>query len=190
MTERSTAAVLQDKLTEHGLARTLGRQDVSPQLVRELTIEEAARVVQRSILGPGSTPRAAKAMRKKSAKNVYKAKKSKKAPYAGRAMKSKKADASGMSARSATLVVRPNYWKRVKNELHVLICTNNRRYAALRKHLGKEGNTTQVAVITSIAAAIGSYIGIAAPVIGPFVTLGLMALLQIGKNAWCAGQTA
>ena len=67
MAERSTAATLQDKLTEHGLARTLGRQDFSPELVRELTIEEAARVVQRSILGPGPTPKAKKAARKKTA---------------------------------------------------------------------------------------------------------------------------
>jgi hypothetical protein len=87
-------------------------------------------------------------------------------------------------------VARPNYWKLVKNELHVLICTNDVRYAALRRHLGKESKTTQVAIVTSIAGTIGAYIGVAAAIVGPFVTLGLMALLQVGKNAWCAGQTA
>jgi hypothetical protein len=28
-----------------------------------------------------------------------------------------------------------------------------------------------------------------ATVVGPFVTLGLMVLLQVGTNAWCAGQS-
>ncbi|UVO34494.1 hypothetical protein KUL72_23745 [Bradyrhizobium arachidis] len=177
MADLSIAATLQGKLTEHGLTRTLGRQDVSPELVRELTIEEAARVVQRRILGPGPTPKAPKAARKKTVKYVAKAKKTKK-PVARK------------SASSAVRVVRPNYWKRVKNELHVLICTNDARYAALRKHLGKESKTTQVALVSSIAATIGAYIGVAAAIVGPFVTLGLMALLQVGKNAWCAGEVA
>jgi len=152
---------------------------VSPELIRELSIEEAARVLQRSILGPGPTPKAAKAMRKKTAKPMY-------VPRAKKSVKS----AARKAERSAVVAVRPNYWKRVKNELHVLIWTNDRRYAALRKHLGKESKTTQVAIVTSIAATIGAYIGVAAAVIGPFVTLGLMALLQVGKNAWCAGPTA
>lgn len=176
MAERSTAAILQGKLTEHGLARTLGRQDVSPEFLRELTIEEAARVVQWSIIGSGPTPKAPKAARKKTAKYAVKAKKTKKA-------------VARKSASSAGRAVRPNYWKRVKNELHVLICTNDARYAALRKYLGKESKTTQVAIVTSIAGTIGAYIGVAAAIVGPFVTLGLMALLQVGTNAWCAGQT-
>ncbi len=173
MAERSTAATLQGELTEHGLARALGRQDISPELVRQLTIEEAARVVQRSILGPGPTPKAKKAARKKTA-YVLKAKKTKKA-------------VARKAVSSAVHVVRPNYWKRVKNELHVLICTNDARYAALR--IGKESKTTQVAIVASIAGTIGAYIGVAAAIVGPFVTLGLMALLQVGTNAWCAGQT-
>jgi hypothetical protein len=43
-------------------------------------------------------------------------------------------------------------------------------------------------MVSTISASIGAYLGMAATVIGPFVTLGLMALLQLGKNAWCAGQ--
>ena len=125
-------------------------QDVSPELVRELTIEEAARVVQRSILGPGPTTKAKKA--------------AKKTAYVLKAKKAKKAVAR--KAVSSAHVVRPNYWKRVKNELHVLICTNDARYAAPRKHLGKESKTTQVAIVTSIAGTIGAYIGVAAAIVG------------------------
>jgi len=85
--------------------------------------------------------------------------------------------------------VQPNYWKRVKRELHILICTTDRRYETLRRYIGKESKTTQVALVSAISASIGAYLGMAATVIGPFVTLGLMALLQVGTNAWCAGQS-
>jgi hypothetical protein len=98
----------------------------------------------------------------------------------------KKVKKSKTVPRSA--VLQPNYWKRVKRELHLLVCTKDKKYAMLRKHLGKEGNATQMAIVTSISAGIGAYIGVSAAILGPFVTLGLMALVQVGANAWCAGQ--
>jgi hypothetical protein len=169
MVEQSTAAVLQDKLTEYGLVRALSQQDVSPELVRLLSIDEAARSLQRGLLYPGSTSKTAK-----KAKKVKAAKKSKKA---------RKVRSTGAHQ------VQPNYWKRVKHELHILICTNDRRYETLRRYIGKESKTTQVALVSTISAGIGAYLGMTATVIGPFVTLGLMALLQVGTNAWCAGQS-
>jgi hypothetical protein len=55
------------------------------------------------------------------------------------------------------------------------------------RYIGKESKTTQITLVSTISASIGAYLGMAATVIGPFVTLGLMALLQVGRNAWCAG---
>ena len=156
--ERSTASVLQNTLTEYGLARTLARQDVSPQFVRAVSVEEAARRLQRQFANGGASKKA-----KKASKNG--------AVYVTKAKKSKKV------GRSAVRKIQPNYWKRVKNELHLLVCTDDKKYATLRKHIGKEGRTTQVAIVSSISAAIGAIIGTSAAVIGPFVTLGLMALL-------------
>jgi hypothetical protein len=170
----STAAILQDKLTEYGLLRTLSQQDVSPELVRMLSIDEAARLLQRGMLYPGSTPKTAK-----KAKKVKAAKKSKKV----------RSDASRKVGSSGVRQVQRNYWKRVKRELHILICTNDRRYETLRRYIGKESKTTQIALVSTISASIGAYLGMAATVVGPFVTLGLMALLQVGTNAWCAGQS-
>jgi hypothetical protein len=120
--------------------------------------------------GRGTSKKAKKASGRKGTVYVRSAKKSKKV------------------ARSAVRHVQPNYWKRIKHELHLLVCTDDKKYAPLRKHLGKEGRSTQVAIVSSISAAIGAIIGASAAVIGPFVTLGLMALLQVGTNAWCAGQ--
>jgi hypothetical protein len=42
---------LQNKLTEYALARALAKQDVSPQIVRELSPEQAARLLERSMFG-------------------------------------------------------------------------------------------------------------------------------------------
>ncbi len=174
MAEKPTAAILQDKLTEHGLVRTLSRQDISPELLRMPSVDEAARLLQRGMLYPGSAPKTAKR-----AKKVKKAKKAKKA----RAGAPRKIGSTGVRQ------VQPNYWKRVKRELHIMICTNDRRYETLRRYIGRESKTTQLALVSTISASIGSYLGMAATVIGPFVTLGLMALLQVGTNAWCAGQS-
>ena len=55
-----TAAILQDRFTEYDLVRALSRQDISPELVRVLSIDEAARLLQRGTLYPGSTPKTAK----------------------------------------------------------------------------------------------------------------------------------
>lgn len=169
MVAETTAAKLQDKLTEYGLVRTLSRQDISPELVRMLSVDEAARLLQRGMLYPGSTSKTAKKVKK--VKMAKKAKKDRKVGLAGASQ------------------VQPNYWKRVKRELSILICTDDRRYETLRRYIGKEGKTTQLALVSTIAAGIGAYLGMAATVIGPFVTLGLMALLQVGTNAWCAGQS-
>jgi hypothetical protein len=85
---------------------------------------------------------------------------------------------------------RPNYWKRIKKELHILVCTDDPKYQTLRRHIGKESRTTQAAIVSTISIGIASQIGSAATVIGPFVSLGLMALLELGTNAWCAEQSA
>lgn len=170
MAERSTASVLQNTLTEYGLSRTLARQDVSPQFVRAVSVEEAARQLQRQLRPRRGVAKKAKASSKKGAVYVVKARKSKSV------------------GSSAVRQVQPNYWRRVKAELHLLVCTTDKKYAALRKHLGKEARTTQIAIVSSISATIGAIIGASAAVIGPFVTLGLIALLQVGTNAWCAGQ--
>jgi hypothetical protein len=181
MTGPSTAQILQRKLTEQGLVRTLAKQDVSPQLVHRLSIEEAARALQRGMAHPGASHKLAR-----------KAKKAKKAEKAKSSMKyaTPKAAKSVPKASKGHAVVRqvqPNYWRRVKKELHILICTDDKKYASIRRQIGKENKLTQAAIVTGIGGAIGACVGVSATVIGPFVTLGLYALIQVGTNAWCAG---
>jgi len=163
---------LQGRLTEHGLARALGRQDVSPRLLKERSPEQVARMIERQRLGRGISKKAKKASKKKADGGVRRARKAK----------------TKSVGRSVTLSVRTSYWTRVNREVHLLICTDDKKYEKLRKYVGKESKPTQFAIVTSIAATIGAYIGVAASVIAPLVTLALMAVLQVGKNAWCAGQ--
>jgi hypothetical protein len=64
MAEESTGAMVQHKLTETGLVRALSRQDISPELVRILSVDQAARLLQRGMLYPGPTPKTAKKSKK------------------------------------------------------------------------------------------------------------------------------
>ena len=47
-----------------GLVRALSRQDISPELVRVLSVDEAAQLLQRGLLYPGSTHKTAKKAKK------------------------------------------------------------------------------------------------------------------------------
>lgn len=171
--EATTAEVLQNRLTEHGLVRVLARQDVDPTIVKLVPLEKAARQIQQGF----APPRRVVVKRYKKVRAAKKAKKS--APRPKSAVKK----ASGPPPAAA----QPNYWLRVKRELHILLCTSEKKYAAIRRQIGKQGTATQLFLATSIAAAIAPFVGASATLIGPLVTLGLISLVRVGTNAWCAG---
>lgn len=83
---------------------------------------------------------------------------------------------------------RPKYqglWKGIKNEFHLLLCTNDKKYAAARKTLDKEGGKTTLTIVGTIAAAISPYVGTIAAACIPFVTMLLLVCLDVGRNAFC-----
>jgi hypothetical protein len=183
-----TAEILQKNLTEYGLVRILAREDIAPELVRKFPVEEAVRAVQRSMRPPSTRPGSVKYAKK--AKKSKSARRAKKSLYSKppKAMKKKSAarPTKKLKSRAGVFPVQPNYWRRVKTELHTLICTDHPKYASVRQQLGK--GKTQTAIVMTIGATIGATVGISATVIAPFVTLGLIALVRVGTNAWCAGQ--
>jgi hypothetical protein len=160
----STASVLQGKLTERGLARVLGSHGVAPAIVHHYSPDEAARRLQRRH-GPSTVRKAAK-----------------KGAYFGPTKKAKKAAKKSVGPTQP----QPNIWKRVQRELHILICTKDPKYRSLRQSLSKESRMTQAAMVSAIGAAMYIYVGAAAAVIAPWVTLGLLAFLQIGTNGYCS----
>ncbi len=181
MAEESTAELLRENLTEYGLVRILAREDIALELVRKLPVEEAARAVQRGMAPLGTGPRVAKKAKKskKAARFYKKARKS--APKVGWYFSKR--------ARAVVREVQPNYWRRVKRELHILICTKDSRYASLHRQLGKHGSATQTAIVSNIAAALAVSLGNTVGALVPFVAMGLLGLVRVGTNAWCAGNT-
>jgi hypothetical protein len=79
------------------------------------------------------------------------------------------------------------YWKRVRTEMHILLCTNDPKYKTLRAQLFKQGSTTQTVIVGQISVAVGATLGIMAGAIVPFIALCLIGLLQVGKEAYCSG---
>jgi hypothetical protein len=77
------------------------------------------------------------------------------------------------------------FGKLVEHEMYLLICTNNKRYAAARRQIQTHGGKSQTIIISTIAVAIGSVLGLALGVISSFVCVILFAFLSVGKNAFC-----
>jgi hypothetical protein len=50
------------------------------------------------------------------------------------------------------------YWHRVKQELHVLICSDDKRYANLRRLLAKP--QTQTLLVSNISVAVAGWLGV------------------------------
>jgi hypothetical protein len=80
------------------------------------------------------------------------------------------------------------YWKSFKDEMRILICTDDEKYASLRKQLGSAGAKSQVVILTSVTAALAPYIGLAAGALVPMCAVTLLAIAQVGKNALCDGR--
>jgi hypothetical protein len=81
----------------------------------------------------------------------------------------------------------PNYWGRVRDEIHKLACTSDPRYASLRRELTAHSGKTQTAIVGVIAAYVASVLGLATGAVVPLVAVCLIALLRVGKNAFCDG---
>jgi hypothetical protein len=83
--------------------------------------------------------------------------------------------------------VRSNkYWYAVKKEISILVCTDDKKYKSLRTQLNTLGTKSQTAVVSMIAAAMAAYIGAIAGLLVPMCALVLLAMMRVGKNAFCA----
>jgi hypothetical protein len=74
-----------------------------------------------------------------------------------------------------------NYWTRVKKEVHILLCTNNKKYANLRKLI--KGKLSQTAIVTYLSAGIIQYLGGTVIIIAPLVATALLSFIELGANA-------
>ena len=146
MQGRQFARVLNERLTERGLARIINER-------RHIT---SAKKTGRMTVRAGPPPQVGKKtkMRRKAAKKGSRE--------------------------------RPTYLARVKKEFHILICTNDKRYASLRRSFSKK--ESQTVIVATLVGGIADYLGISAATVTPIVALSLLTFLQVGVNVYCAGK--
>ncbi len=77
------------------------------------------------------------------------------------------------------------YWEFVKTEMHVFLCTNEKRYRALWKEIENLRKKSTTAIVGVIATFLSASIGVAATFLSGFVAVCLFAALKVGKEAYC-----
>jgi hypothetical protein len=82
------------------------------------------------------------------------------------------------------------YWDCVKEEMHVFLCKDDKRYTDLWKRISDLENRSTTALVGLIAAYLGSVLGAPATLLTGFVAVCLYGMIKIGKEAYCrqAGQ--
>lgn len=76
-------------------------------------------------------------------------------------------------------------WQSFKQEFHLLVCTDDPKYDETRSKLKFSGQQTQSTIVGIVTAGIGSAMGFHAALLVPFCALGLLALVRMGKEAFC-----
>jgi hypothetical protein len=80
-----------------------------------------------------------------------------------------------------------HYWPKFKEEMRLLICTEDKKYSAVRKELTTTGTKSQAVILSTISAAIAPQLGVIAGVAVPLCGITLVAIAKVGKNALCRG---
>ncbi len=85
------------------------------------------------------------------------------------------------------LVVVPprNYWKELKHEFYLLLCTKDKKYSKLRKQLDKSSNAATTTIVSTISVTIAAALGTTIGIITPLVALLLYAIIRLSVNSWC-----
>lgn len=78
-----------------------------------------------------------------------------------------------------------SYWEAVKAEMHLFLCTDDKRYKDLWKRIAEMDKKSTSAIVALVSAYVGSVIGVAGAVIAGFVAVCFYAVLKIGKEAYC-----
>jgi hypothetical protein len=85
------------------------------------------------------------------------------------------------------LLRRRSIWLEVKDQFRLLLCTDDRRYAALRRNLLSASSKSQLTIVSTISAALAGTFGVAAGALVPLCAICLIAALKLGKEAYCKG---
>ena len=75
------------------------------------------------------------------------------------------------------------YWNCVRDEMHVLLCTDDKKYRELRKRIIATGKDPKLVYV--IAVGLSAVLGTIASGIAGFVALCLYAVVKLGTEAYC-----
>ncbi len=77
------------------------------------------------------------------------------------------------------------YWDYVKSEMHLFLCTDDKKYKALWKQITDLQKKSTTAIVGLIATFLGATVGAPATLLSGFVAVCLYAAIKIGKEAYC-----
>ena len=77
------------------------------------------------------------------------------------------------------------YWEAVKAEMHLFLCTGDKRYRELWKRIDALEGKGTTALVGVIAASLGATLGAPATLVAGFVAVCLYGIAKLGKEAYC-----
>ena len=77
------------------------------------------------------------------------------------------------------------YWEFVKAEMHVFLCTDDKKYKALWKQIADLQKKSTTAIVGIVATFLGASVGAPATLLAGFVAVCLYGVVKIGKEAYC-----
>ncbi|MET0964136.1 MAG: hypothetical protein ABWY05_15165 [Noviherbaspirillum sp.] len=77
------------------------------------------------------------------------------------------------------------YWDFVREEMHVFLCKDDKRYKDLWKSIGALQKQSTAAIVGLIAAYLGGLASAPATLLAGFVAVCLYGAAKIGKEAYC-----
>jgi hypothetical protein len=80
---------------------------------------------------------------------------------------------------------RPRYTELFYKEMHLLLCTTDSKYKALREQFPKINKGTIATASSVIATTLAPSLGMATALVTPAVVLLFIALGRVGHEAWC-----
>jgi hypothetical protein len=77
-------------------------------------------------------------------------------------------------------------WVSIRQEMHLLCCTKDKKYSALRKKIAALSGKSQLTVTAAIASVVAAHVGIlTASLATPLCAIMLLAVLGVGKEVFC-----
>lgn len=85
----------------------------------------------------------------------------------------------------------PPFWTNVREHFRLFLCTKDERYERVREDFRQRGREATAGLVGLLAGTIAATIGggVLLTTLVPFVALLLYTAMNLGVNAYCAGQT-